>query len=65
MITVAQVARRCGKSPEAVQSALEKLETILPDLINLNKLKASDWVGADCPDAPYRCCWQYSIYLMI
>jgi hypothetical protein len=44
---VAQVAKRRGKSGEAVQAALEKLETILPDLINLNKMKASDWVRSD------------------
>jgi hypothetical protein len=27
-----------------VREALEKLETILPDLVNLNKMRASDWV---------------------
>lgn len=44
---VVQVGKSRGKSGDAVQAALEKLETILPDLINLNKMKASDWVSSD------------------
>lgn len=38
-------ARKRGKDPATVQSNLEALESILPNLINLHKMKAADWVS--------------------
>lgn len=39
-----KAARRRGKDAAVVQKNLQQLETILPDLIDLNKMKAADWV---------------------
>lgn len=41
-----QAARRRGKDVAAVQKNLEALEGLLPDLVNLNKMKPADWVRA-------------------
>lgn len=41
-----QAARRRGKDQGAVQKNLEQLESILPNLVDLNKMKAVDWVSA-------------------
>jgi hypothetical protein len=38
-----QAARKRGKDAAVVQSNLEALESILPNLINLHKMKAADW----------------------
>eukprot|EP00879_Flechtneria_rotunda_P018474 GHRR01019378.1.p1 GENE.GHRR01019378.1~~GHRR01019378.1.p1 ORF type:complete len:230 (+),score=55.04 GHRR01019378.1:169-858(+) len=38
-------ARRRNKNQETVQKNLEQLQTILPDVIDLNKMKAADWVA--------------------
>jgi hypothetical protein len=46
-----QAARKRGKDAAAVQSNLQALESILPNLINLHKMKAADWVSYLCqPD---------------
>jgi hypothetical protein len=46
-----QAARKRGKDTAAVQSNLQALESILPNLINLHKMKAADWVSHHClPD---------------
>lgn len=41
---IMQAAKRRGKDPAKVKANLEQLETILPNLIDLNKMKAADWV---------------------
>jgi len=41
---IVEAARRKGKSEEFVRGRLSELEALLPDLVNLHKLKASDWV---------------------
>ncbi len=38
-----QAAKKRGKSEAYVHERLNQLESLLPDLINLHKLKASDW----------------------
>ncbi|KAF8056727.1 hypothetical protein HT031_006225 [Scenedesmus sp. PABB004] len=38
-------ARRRGKDAAAVQANLAALEALLPDLVNLNKMKPADWVA--------------------
>ncbi len=38
-----QAAKKRGKTESYVREQLDQLETLLPDLINLHKLKASDW----------------------
>lgn len=40
----AQAAKKAGKSQEEVRAGLEQLEKLLPDLVNLNRMRASDWV---------------------
>lgn len=49
-----QAARKRGKDAATVQSNLEALESILPNLINLHKMKAADWCGGsiECPEVP-------------
>jgi hypothetical protein len=40
-----QSAKKRGKDQAAVQKNLEQLETLMPNLINLNKMKPADWVS--------------------
>eukprot|EP00878_Enallax_costatus_P002408 GHUV01002584.1.p1 GENE.GHUV01002584.1~~GHUV01002584.1.p1 ORF type:complete len:273 (+),score=66.45 GHUV01002584.1:493-1311(+) len=44
MEDIMQAAKRRSKDPEKVKANLEQLETVLPNLIDLNKMKAADWV---------------------
>lgn len=37
-------AKKKGKDQAAVQKSLEQLEALMPNLINLNKMKPADWV---------------------
>jgi hypothetical protein len=39
-----QSAKKKGKDQAAVKKNLEQLETLMPNLINLNKMKPADWV---------------------
>ncbi|GAX73489.1 hypothetical protein CEUSTIGMA_g941.t1 [Chlamydomonas eustigma] len=41
---IVEAASRRGKKEQAVRDKLQQLESLLPDIINLHKLKASDWV---------------------
>jgi hypothetical protein len=38
-----QAAKKRGKDPDTVQANLAQLESILPNLINLHTMKATDW----------------------
>jgi hypothetical protein len=38
-----QAASKQGKKEQVVRDKLQKLESLLPDIINLHKLKASNW----------------------
>jgi hypothetical protein len=54
-----QSAKKKGKDQAAVQKALEQLEALMPNLINLNKMKPADWVRQPwaprlCPQHPAR-----------
>lgn len=52
-VCTSQAARKRGKDAATVQSNLEALESILPNLINLHKMKAADWCGLiECPEVP-------------
>lgn len=44
MEEILAAAKKRGKDTLTVQANLEALETILPNLINLHKMKAADWV---------------------
>lgn len=50
-----QAAKRRAKDPAKVKANLEQLETVLPNLIDLNKMKAADWVRL-LPDVFFCAC---------
>lgn len=45
MKEIMDAAAKRGKNPLKVRESLEQLEVLLPGLINLYKMKASDWVA--------------------
>ncbi len=65
-----QAARRRGKNEADVRRNLEELESILPGLVNLDRMPAKDWVSRqaepqqrclDCLSASSQCTlWQTS-----
>ncbi len=42
-LIVFQAAKRTGKGEAYVRERLEQLEALLPNLINLHKMKPADW----------------------
>ncbi|KAI8472456.1 MAG: hypothetical protein J3K34DRAFT_519785 [Monoraphidium minutum] len=38
-------AKKQGKSQDAVRSGLDQLEALLPNVVDLNRMKPADWVG--------------------
>lgn len=42
---ILQAAKKQGKSQDAIRSGVEQLEKLLPDAVNLNRMRASDWVA--------------------
>ena len=42
-----QAAKRRGHNPEQVATNLQSITQLLPDLINLHKMPANDWVRVE------------------
>jgi hypothetical protein len=59
-----QSAKKKGKDQAAVQKSLEQLEALMPNLINLNKMKPADWVRRLDMKLCSACVLEFAVFLL-